>query len=226
MQATADVLAMASLEVDLSKIEVGQTITVKWRGKPVFIRRRSEDEIHTAEGVNLSTLRDPQKDADRVTNPEVSCDSQDPQPAWSQRWPAVHADHMMLRPDKQPMSKVAFVEAASDHLGVGIRSCLSGLFTAGSDGSDVSSGWWSSACARTWAACHYQVQGTTEAGSAHVTAATTMCQVVRVRGQRPLTWRCRSTSSLTTTRSWSARCVHIARSWLLGKPCQTAQPQS
>ena len=45
MSASADVLALASLEVDLSKIEVGQTVTVKWRGKPVFIRRRTEGEI-------------------------------------------------------------------------------------------------------------------------------------------------------------------------------------
>ena len=71
VQATADVLAMASLEVDISKIEVGQTITVKWRGKPVFIRHRSEEEITTANNVKLKELRDPQSDEERVTNPEV-----------------------------------------------------------------------------------------------------------------------------------------------------------
>lgn len=70
MTATKDVLAMASLEVDLSKIDVGQTITVKWRGKPVFVRRRSEDEIKGAEAVALSSLRDPQPDSARVVNPE------------------------------------------------------------------------------------------------------------------------------------------------------------
>mmetsp|Transcript_8515 Transcript_8515/g.27825 ORF Transcript_8515/g.27825 Transcript_8515/m.27825 type:complete len:179 (-) Transcript_8515:473-1009(-) len=42
MSATKDVLALASLEVDTSGIEVGSTVTVKWRGKPVFIRRRNE----------------------------------------------------------------------------------------------------------------------------------------------------------------------------------------
>jgi Rieske Fe-S protein len=47
-QATKDVLAMAALEVDLSKIEMGQTVTVKWRGKPVFVRRRSEQEVEAA----------------------------------------------------------------------------------------------------------------------------------------------------------------------------------
>ena len=40
MQAAADTLAMSSLEVDLAGLEEGQTITVKWRGKPVFIKYR------------------------------------------------------------------------------------------------------------------------------------------------------------------------------------------
>ena len=42
---------MAALEVDLSKIEMGQTVTVKWRGKPVFVRRRSEAEVEAASKV-------------------------------------------------------------------------------------------------------------------------------------------------------------------------------
>lgn len=62
---------MASLEVDLSKVAMGQTITVKWRGKPVFIRRRSEEEIEAARHVDLHSLRDPQTDDERVQNPEV-----------------------------------------------------------------------------------------------------------------------------------------------------------
>ncbi|KAH9627178.1 hypothetical protein KSS87_018418 [Heliosperma pusillum] len=70
MSASKDVLAMASLEVDLSSIEPGNTVTVKWRGKPVFIRRRTEDDIKLANSVDLSTLRDPQPDADRVQDPE------------------------------------------------------------------------------------------------------------------------------------------------------------
>jgi ubiquinol-cytochrome c reductase iron-sulfur subunit len=65
-----DVLALSSIEVDLSQIEVGQAITVKWRGKPVFIRRRTPEEIKAAEDVDISTLRDPQKDQDRVQKPE------------------------------------------------------------------------------------------------------------------------------------------------------------
>lgn len=70
MTASDDVLAMASLEVDLSPIEAGQTITVKWRGKPVFIRRRTESEIAAANDVTLASLRDPQADSERAVNPE------------------------------------------------------------------------------------------------------------------------------------------------------------
>jgi len=70
MSASKDVLAMASLEVDLSSIEAGSTVTVKWRGKPVFIRRRTEDDIQLANSVNVNSLRDPQEDSARVLNPE------------------------------------------------------------------------------------------------------------------------------------------------------------
>ena len=65
-----DVLALSSIEVDLAQIEVGQAITVKWRGKPVFIRRRTPEEIKSAEDVDVSTLRDPQPDSARVQKPE------------------------------------------------------------------------------------------------------------------------------------------------------------
>lgn len=66
MNPAADTLAMASIEVDLSAIEVGQSIKVKWRGKPVFVRHRTPEEIKTASEVNVAELRDPQSDADRV----------------------------------------------------------------------------------------------------------------------------------------------------------------
>ena len=62
---------MAALEVDLSKVEMGQTVTVKWRGKPVFVRRRTETEIDGARAVDLGQLRDPERDEDRAKNPEV-----------------------------------------------------------------------------------------------------------------------------------------------------------
>ena len=70
MSASKDVLALASLEVDLSSIEPGTTVTVKWRGKPVFIRRRTEDDIKLANSVDVQSLRDPQQDVERVKNPE------------------------------------------------------------------------------------------------------------------------------------------------------------
>jgi len=70
MSASADVLALSTLEVDLSKIDMGTTTTVKWRGKPVFIRRRSEKEIAGAAAVSVTELKDPETDAERVQNPE------------------------------------------------------------------------------------------------------------------------------------------------------------
>ncbi|KAL8460285.1 hypothetical protein ACS0TY_031209 [Phlomoides rotata] len=70
MSASKDVLALASLEVDLSNIDPGTTVTVKWRGKPVFIRRRTEDDIKLANSIDVASLRDPEEDAVRVKNPE------------------------------------------------------------------------------------------------------------------------------------------------------------
>lgn len=66
MNPAADTLALATVEVDLSKLEVGQAMKVKWQGKPVFIRNRTAQEIAEAEKVNIAELRDPQADADRV----------------------------------------------------------------------------------------------------------------------------------------------------------------
>jgi len=62
----ADTLALASIDVDLTPIQVGQSITVTWRGKPVFIRRRTEPEIQQAQAVDLNELIDPQADSERV----------------------------------------------------------------------------------------------------------------------------------------------------------------
>ena len=45
-------------------------VIIKWRGKPVFIRHRTESEIQEAENTNWETLRDPQPDSDRVKKPE------------------------------------------------------------------------------------------------------------------------------------------------------------
>ena len=62
MSASADVLALSALEVDISKIDPGTTMTVKWRGKPVFIRNRTDDEVQSAVGCDVGSLRDPESD--------------------------------------------------------------------------------------------------------------------------------------------------------------------
>ena len=61
---------MAKVEVDLTAIPEGKNVIIKWRGKPVFIRHRTEGEIEEANKVNVSSLRDPQSDEDRVQKPE------------------------------------------------------------------------------------------------------------------------------------------------------------
>mmetsp|Transcript_8220 Transcript_8220/g.16468 ORF Transcript_8220/g.16468 Transcript_8220/m.16468 type:complete len:214 (+) Transcript_8220:54-695(+) len=66
MSASADVLAMASAEFELDAIDEGTTVTVKWRGKPIFIKNRTDDEIADAASVDLSTLRDNEADSARV----------------------------------------------------------------------------------------------------------------------------------------------------------------
>ena len=59
MNPSADVQALSSIFVDVSGVEVGTQLTVKWRGKPVFIRRRSQEEIDAARAVALTDLVDP-----------------------------------------------------------------------------------------------------------------------------------------------------------------------
>lgn len=70
MNPSADVLALASTTVDISGIDEGMGITVMWRGKPVFVRHRTAEEIAAAENMDISGLRDPQPDSDRVLQPQ------------------------------------------------------------------------------------------------------------------------------------------------------------
>ncbi|MCW5700264.1 MAG: ubiquinol-cytochrome c reductase iron-sulfur subunit [Rhodospirillales bacterium] len=70
MNPAKDTLALATTGVDLSAIEEGQSITVVWRGKPVFIRHRTATEIEEARAVAMDQLVDPQADEDRVEKPE------------------------------------------------------------------------------------------------------------------------------------------------------------
>src|SRR5210317_1100805 len=70
MNPDASVKALASTEVDVSSVKPGNTITVLWRGKPVFIRRRTQEEISEARSVKMEDLIHPEKDEDRAKNPE------------------------------------------------------------------------------------------------------------------------------------------------------------
>jgi len=67
---SSDIVALAKVEVNLSEIPEGKNVTVKWRGKPLFVRHRTASEIAQEEEVNLRELRDPQHDADRVQKSE------------------------------------------------------------------------------------------------------------------------------------------------------------
>jgi ubiquinol-cytochrome c reductase iron-sulfur subunit len=66
MNPSGDVLALSSTEVDLAPIAMGSAITVLWRGKPVFVRHRTPQEIKAAVDVKLNQLIDPATDASRV----------------------------------------------------------------------------------------------------------------------------------------------------------------
>jgi len=70
MNPSADVLALSSTEVDLSMIEEGQSVTIKWRGKPVFIRHRTAAEIDAARSVDMDDLSDPETDEARTQKAE------------------------------------------------------------------------------------------------------------------------------------------------------------
>ena len=70
MSASADVLALAKVEVELASIPEGKNVIVKWRGKPVFIRHRTQQEVDEARQVDWKSLRDPQSDDVRVKKPE------------------------------------------------------------------------------------------------------------------------------------------------------------
>jgi ubiquinol-cytochrome c reductase iron-sulfur subunit len=70
MNPDASTLALASTELDISAIPEGQIVTVKWRGKPVFVRHRTKREIEAAQNVSLAELPDPQADSERVKRPE------------------------------------------------------------------------------------------------------------------------------------------------------------
>ena len=65
-----DTLALATVEVNISEIPEGESTTIMWQGKPVFIRHRSAAEIEDAGKVDISSLKDPETDADRAQKPK------------------------------------------------------------------------------------------------------------------------------------------------------------
>ena len=66
MNPAADTLALSTIEFDLTKVQEGQQVVIKWQGKPVFVRYRTPAEVQEARTTPLSALKDPQTDADRV----------------------------------------------------------------------------------------------------------------------------------------------------------------
>jgi ubiquinol-cytochrome c reductase iron-sulfur subunit len=71
MNPDASTLALSSIEVDVSQLDRGMSLTVKWRGKPVFIRNRTDKEIEEGKAVALSDLKDPD-----ARNPNLSGSSE------------------------------------------------------------------------------------------------------------------------------------------------------
>lgn len=65
-----DTLALSTVEVDLTQIPVGESKTVMWQGKPVFVKHRTAKEIEEARSVDVSSLIDKQTDEERVEKPE------------------------------------------------------------------------------------------------------------------------------------------------------------
>lgn len=70
MAAAADVLALAKIEIKLAEIPEGKSVTFKWRGKPLFIRHRTAEEIATEKAVPVDQLRDPEHDEQRTQDPK------------------------------------------------------------------------------------------------------------------------------------------------------------
>ena len=70
MNPAKDVVALSTTEVDLSPVEEGQSLTVMWRGKPVFIRHRTSNEINDANDVMIDDLKHIASDESRVKNPK------------------------------------------------------------------------------------------------------------------------------------------------------------
>ncbi len=101
MSPSADVQALSSIRVDVADLEPGTQLTVKWLGKPVFIRRRTEDEIAEANAVDVASLPDP--DA-RNDNYETGTEATD-------------VARSMIGPDGEPAEEWLVMIGVCTHLG-------------------------------------------------------------------------------------------------------------
>jgi ubiquinol-cytochrome c reductase iron-sulfur subunit len=63
-------MSLAKVEISLDAVPVGKNAVFEWRNKPIFVRHRTPEEIAREEGVNVSLLRHPQNDSERVQKPE------------------------------------------------------------------------------------------------------------------------------------------------------------
>jgi len=70
MSASADVLALAKIEIKMADIPEGKSVTFKWRGKPLFVRHRTDDEVSKEGEVDMASLRDPEPDSVRCKEPK------------------------------------------------------------------------------------------------------------------------------------------------------------
>ena len=61
---------MAKIEIKLSDVPEGKTMLFKWRGKPLYVRHRTPEDIENMKNINVAELRDPQDDADRTKDPK------------------------------------------------------------------------------------------------------------------------------------------------------------
>lgn len=83
MNPSSAVLALASIEVDIASIQPGQSVTFKWRGHPLFVRRRTPKEIAESAAVPMSELKDPLA---RNANLSESADATDKNRATKPEW--------------------------------------------------------------------------------------------------------------------------------------------
>ncbi len=66
----ADAIADAKIEIKLNSIPEGKNVVFMWRGKPLFVRHRTDEEIETERGVDMAQLKDPEKDEERAKEAE------------------------------------------------------------------------------------------------------------------------------------------------------------